>query len=37
MRRTEDGVGMGQAVRAYVYRTWSTKESRKSWEHLMQR
>jgi hypothetical protein len=30
-------VGMGKAVRAYVYRTWSTKESRKSWDRLMQR
>ena len=37
MRRAEDGVGMGKAVRAYVYRTWLTKESRKSWEHVTQR
>jgi hypothetical protein len=26
MRRAEDGVGIGKAVRAYVYRTWLTKE-----------
>ena len=36
MRRAEDGVGMGEAVRAHVYRTWSTKESRKSWERVTQ-
>src|SRR5712691_9561953 len=34
MRRAEDGVGMGKTVRAYVDRTWVTKESRKSWEHV---
>jgi hypothetical protein len=34
MWRTEDGVGIGKAVRAYVYRTWSTKESRKSWKRV---
>ena len=36
MRRAEDGVGMDKAVRAYVYPTWLTKESRKSWEHVTQ-
>ena len=36
MRRAEDGVGIGKAVRVYVDRTWSTKES-KYWERVMQR
>jgi hypothetical protein len=31
MRRAEDGVGIGEAVRAYLYCTWLPKESRKSW------
>jgi hypothetical protein len=31
MRRAEDGVEMAQAVRAYLYRTWVRKKSRKSW------
>jgi cobalamin-dependent methionine synthase I len=35
MRRVEDGVEMGQAVRTYVYRTWLTEESRKSLEHVV--
>ena len=29
MRRAEDGVGIADAVRTYVYRKWPTKESRK--------
>jgi hypothetical protein len=29
MRRAEDGVGIGEAVRTYVYRRWLTEESRK--------
>jgi hypothetical protein len=29
MRRAEDGVGIGEAVRAYLYCTWLPKESRK--------
>jgi len=37
MRRAEDGVGMGKAVQAYVYRTWSTKGSRKYWGRVTQR
>src|SRR5215831_13285058 len=37
MRRAQDGGGMGQAVRAHVYRTVLPKESRKSWEHVTQR
>ncbi len=37
MRRAEDGVGMGEAVRAHLYRRWVTKESRKSWERVTQR
>ena len=31
MRHAEDGVGMGEAIRAYLYCTWLPKESRKSW------
>jgi hypothetical protein len=37
MRRAEDSVGMGQAVRAHLYRTALPKESRKSWERVTQR
>ena len=37
MRRAEDGVGIGKAVRAYLYRRWLTKESRKSWERVTQK
>src|SRR5262245_33886627 len=37
MRRAEDGVGMGKALQAYVYRTWSTKGSRKYWGRVTQR
>ena len=36
MRRAEDGVGIGKAVRAYVYRTWVTKESLKYGMHVTQ-
>ena len=32
LRRAADSVGMGKAVRAYLYRRWLTKESRNSWE-----
>src|SRR5713101_1831108 len=28
MRRTADGVGIGQAIGVHLYHTWSTKESR---------
>ena len=31
MRYAEDGVGTGEAIRAYLYCTWLPKESRKSW------
>jgi hypothetical protein len=34
MWRAEDGVGIVEADRAYVYRTGLTKESRKSWERV---
>jgi hypothetical protein len=34
MRRAEDGMGIGEAVRAYLYCTWWLKESRKSWRHV---
>jgi hypothetical protein len=38
MRRAEDdGVGIGEAVRAYVYRSRGTKESQKYEEHVTQR
>src|SRR5256885_10155335 len=37
MRRAEDSVGIGKAIRAYVYRTELPKESRKSWERVTQR
>ena len=37
MRRAEDGVGIGKAIRAPLYRRWVTKESRKSWERVTQR
>jgi hypothetical protein len=30
MRHGEDGVRMSTAIRAHVYRTWLTKESKKS-------
>ena len=36
-RRAQDRVGMGKAVRTYVYRIELTKESQKSWEHVTQR
>src|SRR5215831_21056149 len=36
MRRAADGVGMGKAVWAHVYRRWLTKESRKSWACVTQ-
>src|SRR4029453_14549283 len=36
-RRTEDGVGMREAVREYLSCTWLPKESRKSWGHMTQR
>jgi hypothetical protein len=34
MWRAEDGVGIVEAIRAYVYRTGVTKESRKYWERV---
>ena len=34
MRRAEDSVGIGEAVRAYLYCIWLLKESRKSWGHV---
>ena len=36
MRRAEDGVGIGKAARAYVYRIWLTEKSQKSWERVTQ-
>jgi hypothetical protein len=33
----EDGVGIGKAARAYVYRIWLPEESRKSRERMTQR
>jgi hypothetical protein len=36
MRCAKDGVGMGKAVQAPLYRRWWRKESRKSWEHVTQ-
>jgi hypothetical protein len=36
IQRAEDGVGMGKAVWAPLYRRWLRKESRKSWEHVTQ-
>ena len=37
MRHAEDGVGIGKAARAYVYRIWLTEERRESWERVTQR
>src|SRR5262245_15776086 len=37
MRRAEDGMGIVKAVRAHLYRTELSKESRKSWEPSTQR
>jgi len=34
MWRAEDSVGIVEAIRAYVYRTGLTKESRKYWERV---
>jgi hypothetical protein len=37
MWRAEDGVGIGKAAWAYVYRIRLPEESRKSWERATQR
>src|SRR5687768_5397714 len=34
VRRTEDGVGIAEAVRTRLYRTRLTKESKKCWERV---
>jgi hypothetical protein len=36
LSRAEDGVGIGKAAQAYVYRIWLREESRKSWECVTQ-
>jgi hypothetical protein len=37
MRRAEEEMGRGKAVRAHVYRIWVTKESLKYGTHVTQR
>src|SRR5262249_10207177 len=37
MRRAADGVSIGTAARAHIYRIWLTEESKKSCEHVTQR
>jgi hypothetical protein len=37
MRRAEDEMSMGKAVRVHVYRIWVTKESLKYWTHVTQK
>src|SRR5574341_1374944 len=34
MRCAEDGVGRSKVVQMHLYRTWLTKESRKSWKRM---
>jgi len=36
MRRAEDGVGIGKAIRTLLYPREVTKESKNSWERVTQ-